>query len=931
MASSGQQPAASSASREARADRLPPAGANPTGAAGADHSPLRGVAVGHGKLPDCQLFDYGGIDSDSVKELDDFVSWARGNRDKADAIFRTIQASAAAGAAPVRKDDPSRRQIGPEGNDKVTAYPKNRALQAALRKAFMPALGCEQKTDWSAYALVALLRKGKGRGNAKGSQQWHTDVPPEVCEQLAEKDADLLLCIGTVDCETRVRVINTDGDYEDVVLPPYHLLLFPSDLVHCGLDFEDDNVAFHCVLGNRCLGRMLAEGDDLLEHTNPITHEAPPLAAAEMRRLQEHWDRYPMIHTYCNGTASLNGIFFPHGHDDSRDVAKWCEGNKPTFARYRQHAPDFADPDDLYARLLRVRQGLPRGQECATTSAFQALYKENPGLVKMHEWIITVCSARKTGGNGFLELDNEAAGNLDEGQDYSLEAVQITQRGLCPFRRGGHPEYEQAKGYYLDSRYIRNDECPVLALANAAGEDFVEGGLAAIRRECGLADGEYPEMGHLAGYVDKHTPLALIECKGTGERIIPGTKTPLPGLTGNLQGLLMQTRHMFLLETIWPGKRLKHLMVYDAERKFLCMGRCSSSLKQTTLRVTENDMYNPAGGLREFDDGFNFTVGKVSIILVKTSRLNEVPLAALCDAELRARKDAKRKAWEMTATDGAEPTATAAGQPGVPGTELAWPSGGQSTVTGAAGGQSAPAAAAGGASIGGEQLDAASPPRLLGPVVYEGEKDAEGRWHGQGTAVYEGEKWTGEFVRGVIVNGTHSKPSRTYTGEFGAGFKYHGKGVRETPGQSTVRLEGNWRNGFAVGLMHRTLPSGNTIKQCYFVDKPHNRRKPFDPMLQDHNGKTAWYAGLPGNEHGKLTALEDGQYTFACQTAMATKTLQEYEASEAVKAHERRNAASVLREVDWRVSSEKWTGEFPPRSDGAAKRAAGGGGKRGRV
>ena len=689
MASSGQQPAASSASREARADRLPPAGANPTGAAGADHSPLRGVAVGHGKLPDCQLFDYGGIDSDSVKELDDFVSWARGNRDKADAIFRTIQASAAAGAAPVRKDDPSRRQIGPEGNDKVTAYPKNRALQAALRKAFMPALGCEQKTDWSAYALVALLRKGKGRGNAKGSQQWHTDVPPEVCEQLAEKDADLLLCIGTVDCETRVRVINTDGDYEDVVLPPYHLLLFPSDLVHCGLDFEDDNVAFHCVLGNRCLGRMLAEGDDLLEHTNPITHEAPPLAAAEMRRLQEHWDRYPMIHTYCNGTASLNGIFFPHGHDDSRDVAKWCEGNKPTFARYRQHAPDFADPDDLYARLLRVRQGLPRGQEWATTSAFQALYKENPGLVKMHEWIITVCSARKTGGNGFLELDNEAAGNLDEGQDYSLEAVQITQRGLCPFRRGGHPEYEQAKGYYLDSRYIRNDECPVLALANAAGEDFVEGGLAAIRRECGLADGEYPEMGHLAGYVDKHTPLALIECKGTGERIIPGTKTPLPGLTGNLQGLLMQTRHMFLLETIWPGKRLKHLMVYDAERKFLCMGRCSSSLKQTTLRVTENDMYNPAGGLREFDDGFNFTVGKVSIILVKTSRLNEVPLAALCDAELRARKDAKRKAWEMTATDGAEPTATAAGQPGVPGTELAWPSGGQSTVTGAAGGQSA--------------------------------------------------------------------------------------------------------------------------------------------------------------------------------------------------------------------------------------------------
>jgi hypothetical protein len=274
--------------------------------------------------------------------------------------------------------------------------------------------------------------------------------------------------------------------------------------------------------------------------------------------------------------------------------------------------------------------------------------------------------------------------------------------------------------------------------------------------------------------------------------------------------------------------------------------------------------------------------------------------------------------------DGTEPTATAADQATA---SLDTSHYGEDATEGAAGGQSVgadesvspttttagragvlPAAVAGGASIGGEQLNAASPPRL-----YEGEKDAEGKRHGQGTltgrdgAKYEGawvhgeqhgkgtlttsngttytgefvdgkfhgqgeltigdEKWTGEFVRGVIVNGTHSKPSRTYTGEFGAGFKYHGEGVRETPGQSTVvttvQLKGNWRNGFAVGLMHRTLPNGNTIKQCYFVDKVHNKRKPFDPVLQDHNGKYAWYSGM----HGKLTALEDGQYTFACQTS----------------------------------------------------------------
>ena len=46
-----------------------------------------------------------------------------------------------------------------------------------------------------------------------------------------------------------------------------------------------------------------------------------------------------------------------------------------------------------------------------------------------------------------------------------------------------------------------------------------------------------------------------------------------------------------------------------------------------------------------------------------------------------------------------------------------------------------------------------------------------------------------------------------------------------------------------------------------------NRRRPFDPALQDHNGKYAWYAGMrPGQEHGKLTALDDDQYTFACSS-----------------------------------------------------------------
>ena len=196
-----------------------------------------------------------------------------------------------------------------------------------------------------------------------------------------------------------------------------------------------------------------------------------------------------------------------------------------------------------------------------------------------------------------------------------------------------------------------------------------------------------------------------------------------------------------------------------------------------------------------------------------------------------------------------------------------------------------PAAVAGGASIGGDEI----PLLVCRDGKYFDERSGA-LFDGQGTVTRGDEKWTGEFKRGDIVNGTHTKPGRTYTGEFNARFRYHGKGVRETPGQSTVRLEGNWKNGFAVDLMHRTLPNGNTIKQCYFAFKTHNRRKPFDPILQDHHGKYAWYAGLPGNEHGKLTALEDGQYTFACQNSQRTVILQEYEASEAVEAQKERNA-----------------------------------------
>ena len=89
------------------------------------------------------------------------------------------------------------------------------------------------------------------------------------------------------------------------------------------------------------------------------------------------------------------------------------------------------------------------------------------------------------------------------------------------------------------------------------------------------------------------------------------------------------------------------------------------------------------------------------------------------------------------------------------------------------------AAVAGGASIGGEQLDAASPPRLLGPAVYEGEKDAEGRWHGQGTLQRDGAKYEGAWMHG----------------------EQHGQGTQTTRDGSTY--EGAWVNGKQHGQSFR--------------------------------------------------------------------------------------------------------------------------------
>ena len=124
--------------------------------------------------------------------------------------------------------------------------------------------------------LACRQRSGKGVGNATGHQQWHADLTKEQMEELGSRF--LRLCIGTAAKASRVRVIDVDGDWDVVEIPPYHLFFFPYDLVHAGMEFEENNEAFHFVAAGPHLGIKLQEDEDFLNRTDDRTFESPPLS-----------------------------------------------------------------------------------------------------------------------------------------------------------------------------------------------------------------------------------------------------------------------------------------------------------------------------------------------------------------------------------------------------------------------------------------------------------------------------------------------------------------------------------------------------------------------------------------------------------------------------------------------------------------------------
>ena len=357
-----------------------------------------------------------------------------------------------------------------------------------------------------------------------------------------------------------------------------------------------------------------------------------------------------------NGARSFNAVFY--GQERLEPFPS--QADDMTWEHCENTAPFNLDEGQLYEKLKNHKVICLHGPgQFEVRNAFQSDFKKQPSLFKMHKWVIDWCSVEVKTGSGFLELDNETTGmEIDCEAEYLMFVKQLERFGKVPLRRSGHPEYEFAHGYYLDSSFIRNDECFRLQVANACGEDVLSGGLQRVRDVNRTMDPEgYPSLNQLKVALSMDTPLDLEMCKDRTHKksgkpfLIPGTEDPMPDLCGNLGAVLMRKEGMYLIETHWPGKRLGHLLLFDAERNYLMMGRCGATLKQTTLIPTGYDCLNPTERLKaEF--GYDFTVGDVALIMLNTRKMEQVPLAAydLGPEIIRARDikaQKKRKAFEQ--------------------------------------------------------------------------------------------------------------------------------------------------------------------------------------------------------------------------------------------------------------------------------------------
>jgi hypothetical protein len=320
-----------------------------------------------------------------------------------------------------------------------------------------------------------------------------------------------------------------------------------------------------------------------------------------------------------NGSSSLQAIFPDLIQDDD---------GKPTFESFK--TSDFVTYTqhdlDNYLRRHKIASRGGKKQHLVSKAFKSAFNNQTPSKYEMLKWVLKRCSEKtKETGTGFLDIPTVSDAPRES---WDVKEQQLSEHGTVPFRRHGHPEAQNVD-------HIPRGECWRLQVANACGEDLLTRSMV---DECNptIDTAMDPALKHIAQALDQKTPL-MLQLK--------------PDLCGNLT-CMHESTGMFMLETIWPDQPRGHVLLYDAERKYLMMGCCNDSPEQTTLQPEPVDLGNELTNLKH-QYGFDFEVREVYQVMVKTRRISELLLTALKpplptqkQLEKQRKKELKRKAWE---------------------------------------------------------------------------------------------------------------------------------------------------------------------------------------------------------------------------------------------------------------------------------------------
>ena len=170
--------------------------------------------------------------------------------------------------------DPHRRHIFMDGDGSSGTTPyEHRATAASFvndrMRSCIAATDGRAHQDLSAYGVSVLLRTGKGAGNAVGSQQPHSDLSDTQIKAIGE----VFSCIATAEKPSKLKVYTDTNEWVDIAIPPRSMLIFRGDLIHAGLEFEEDHEAIHFYIAGSALVPLLKKDPKYLRKVHFILYD----------------------------------------------------------------------------------------------------------------------------------------------------------------------------------------------------------------------------------------------------------------------------------------------------------------------------------------------------------------------------------------------------------------------------------------------------------------------------------------------------------------------------------------------------------------------------------------------------------------------------------------------------------------------------------